>query len=72
MSPQRIIGMILLVIGITLLIVGMNAADSLADRWSNFFTGHFTDATVWYIVGGVAAAVVGTTMVLFGLRHQHA
>jgi hypothetical protein len=24
----------------------MNAKDSFADRWSNFFTGHYTDGRV--------------------------
>lgn len=65
MSLQRIAGLVLLVAGIILFIVGLNASDSLADRWSNFFTGHFTDTTVWYMVGGIASAVVG--MVLMGL-----
>jgi hypothetical protein len=68
MNPQRIGGIILLVAGIILLIVGLNASHSVADRWSNFFTGHFTDATVWYIVGGVVSAVGGVVLVLFGGR----
>jgi hypothetical protein len=66
MNPQRISGTVLLVVGVILLIVGMNASHSVADRWSNFFTGHFTDTTVWYIVGGGAAAVFGLMLVLFG------
>ena len=66
MNPQRFIGMALLVGGIALLIIGMNASHSAADRWSNFFTGHFTDATVWYIVGGIASAVCGMSMFMFG------
>ena len=36
--------------GLILFIIGMNASDSAADRWSDFFTGHFTDNTVWYLV----------------------
>jgi hypothetical protein len=68
MNAQRIGGIVLLVAGVILFIVGMNASDSVADRWSNFFTGHFTDATVWYIIGGVAAAVVGLLLVMFGGR----
>jgi len=31
MSPQRIIGVVALVAGIALLIVGLNASNSLAD-----------------------------------------
>jgi len=64
MNTQRMIGIALLVAGIILFIVGMNASHSVADRWSNFFTGHFTDSTVWYIVGGIASAAVGAVMVL--------
>jgi hypothetical protein len=59
MNNQRIIGIAMLVAGVVLFFMGMNASDSLADRWSNFFTGHFTDATVWYLVGGAALAAVG-------------
>ena len=32
MTPQRIIGLILLIVGIGLLIVGMNASHSLTDQ----------------------------------------
>ena len=68
MNAQRMGGIILLVVGVILLIVGMNASHSAADRWSNFFTGHFTDSTVWYIVGGIAMAAVGAMLVMFGGR----
>jgi len=68
MSPQRILGVLLLVAGSILLIVGLNASHSAADRWSNFFTGHFTDATVWYIIGGIASAVGGLMLVMLGGR----
>lgn len=68
MNAQRGIGIALLVIGVILLIIGMNASDSLADRASNFFTGHFTDATMWYIIGGIVMAVCGLTLTVFGRR----
>ncbi|MEI7766731.1 MAG: DUF3185 family protein [Phycisphaerae bacterium] len=68
MNPQRIGGIVLLVAGVTLLIFGMNASHSAADRWSNFFTGHFTDATTWYILGGVALGVVGLIVTMFAGR----
>lgn len=64
MNSQRAVGIVLLVVGVILFVVGMNASDSVADRWSNFFTGHFTDATVWYLIGGVALAAVGLVIVL--------
>jgi uncharacterized BrkB/YihY/UPF0761 family membrane protein len=61
-------GIALLVVGLVLVVVGMNASDSLADRWSNFFTGHYTDSTVWYLVAGIACAVLGLMLVKFGRR----
>ena len=68
MSPQRIIGAAVLVVGIVLLIVGLNASHSVADQVSDTFTGRFTQATTWYIIGGIAAGVLGVLMVAFGGR----
>ncbi len=70
MQPQRIIGVILTVAGVILFIMGFNAKDSVADRFSNFFTGHFTDATVWYLVGGAALAVGGVVLLAAPLRKR--
>ncbi len=68
MNNQRILGIVLLVVGVGLFVVGMNASDSFADRASNFFTGHYTDATVWYLIGGVASVIVGLLLVMRGRR----
>jgi uncharacterized membrane protein len=68
MSPHRIIGVVVLIVGIALLIVGLNASHSVADRASDFWTGRFTQATTWYIVGGIAAGILGLLLVLFGTR----
>jgi len=72
MSPQRIFGIVLLVVGVVLLVVGINASHSLADRVSNTFTGRFTEATTWYIIGGIALALVGLFMALFSGRGRSA
>ena len=66
MSQQRIVGIVLLVVGIGLLVVGLNASHSVADQVSNTFTGRFTQATTWYIIGGIAAGVLGAVMLLGG------
>ena len=72
MSIQRLVGITLLVGGVILFIVGLNSTDSFADRWSNFFTGHFTDTTVWYMVVGAVAFFVGLSLTTFGGRNTTA
>jgi hypothetical protein len=67
MTPQRIIGVVLLVLGVALLVVGMNASHSVADQVHNTFTGRFTDTTTWYIVGGIALGAIGLLLTLFGM-----
>ena len=64
MSMQRIIGLVLLVVGIILIVMGVTASRSFGDRLSNFFTGRFTETTVWYLIGGIALAVVGLVLVV--------
>ena len=59
MNLQRIVGVVALVVGVILLSVGINASHSLADQVSNTFTGRFTQATTWYIIGGIASALLG-------------
>lgn len=66
MSPQRIVGIVLLVVGVVVLVIGMNASHSAADQVTHTFTGHFTDTTAWYIIGGLAAALLGLLLTLFG------
>jgi uncharacterized membrane protein len=70
MSPQRIVGVVLLIVGVIALFMGLNASHSVADQVSNTFTGKFTEATTWYILGGIAAAIVGVLMVLFGVKSK--
>jgi hypothetical protein len=53
----------LLVVGVVLIGYGLSAADSIGSRISEFFTGSPTDKTIWLLVGGIFAGIVG----LFGL-----
>lgn len=72
MSPQRIIGIVLLIVGIVVLIYGMNASHSVADQMSNTFSGRFTQATTWYIIGGIAAGILGLLLTVFGVSDKGA
>ena len=59
---SRGVGLALLVVGVILLIFGINASNSVGSDLSNLFTGKPTDKAVWFIIGGAAAMVIG----LFG------
>ena len=62
MSTNRLIGIILLVVGAILLYFGFQSSESVVDQTSEALTGRFTDTTMWYLIGGAAAAVVGLVM----------
>lgn len=64
MSTNRLIGIILLVVGAILLYFGFQSSESVVDQTSEALTGRFTDTTMWYLIGGAAAAIVGLVMVV--------
>ncbi|HEX6886344.1 MAG TPA: DUF3185 family protein [Planctomycetota bacterium] len=66
MSSQRILGVVLLALGLFLLIFGLNASESVTDTVKEGLTGRFTDKTMWYIIGGGVMAVAGAAMTFFG------
>lgn len=55
--------LVLLIIGAILLFYGFRAGDSVGSDVSRAVTGTPTDKTVWFLVGGAIAGVLG----LFGL-----
>lgn len=72
MNTQRIVGIVMIVIGVILFIVGMNSSESVVDQVSETFTGRFTRDTIWYIVGGVGLALLGLLMTVFSGRKVRA
>lgn len=64
MGGNRILGIVLLVIGAILLFFGYNASQSLGDQLTETMTGKFTDETMWYIIAGAASVVVGAVLTL--------
>ena len=68
MSGSRIIGVALLVVGAILLYFGLNATESVGEQVVEGVTGKFTDGTMWYLIGGAAAGIVGLVMLLAGRK----
>jgi len=56
---NKILSLALLIAGIVLIIYGINASESISSDFSRLFTGSPTDRTVWFLVGGIAAAAIG-------------
>lgn len=65
---HKVIGIVLLAVGIVLLIFGISSADSLASDVSRAFTGEPTNRAVWLIIGGVACAVGGAGLIMLSRR----
>ncbi len=59
---NKAVSIALLVGGIVLIVVGVNATKSFSSDVSRFFTGSPTDKAVWMLIGGIVAAAIG----LFG------
>ena len=66
MGMVRILGLVLLAVGIVLLIFGYNASQSVGEKIVEGFTGHFTNQTTWYLIGGVVAGVGGLGLAVWG------
>ncbi|WP_430475070.1 DUF3185 family protein [Thalassospira lucentensis] len=68
MPISRIAGIVICIIGIGLLITGLNASDSAADQISETLVGSYTDQTIWYLIAGGAAAIGGFILMMFGAK----
>ena len=56
---NKIVSLVLLVGGIALMIIGINATNSFSSDVSRFFTGSPTDKAIWMLIGGIVATVIG-------------
>jgi hypothetical protein len=66
MPVSRIVGIALAVAGVVFLIIGLNATDAPVEQLSEAVTGKYTENTMWYIAGGLAAIVGGGFLALAG------
>ena len=65
---NKIISLALLVGGVVLMIIGINATNSFSSDVSRFFTGSPTDKAIWMLIGGIVATVIGLMGMLRGSK----
>ncbi len=65
---NRLVSIILLVGGVVLVILGVQATNSFSSDISRFFTGSSTDKAVWMLVAGTVAGLVGLVGIMRGSK----
>jgi len=66
---NKIVSLALLVGGIVLIVVGINATNSFSSDVSRFFTGSPTDKAIWMLIGGIVAGVLGLIGLMRSPKH---
>jgi hypothetical protein len=68
MNTTRPLGIAVLVLGAVLLGFGYHFSEAPMDQLSNSLTGHYSDSTMWYLIGGTVLAVAGGFLAVSGRR----
>ena len=61
---NKIISLALLIGGVVLMVIGINATNSFSSDVSRFFSGSPTNKAIWMLIGGIVAAVIGLVLTL--------
>jgi Protein of unknown function (DUF3185) len=64
MGTNKVIAIVLLVVGAILLYFGLNATDAPLEQARETITGDYSQQTMLYLLGGAAAAIGGIAMLL--------
>ena len=65
---EKLDSLILLVGGVVLIIIGINATNSLgSDIWW-FFTSSPTSKAVWVLIAGIVASIIGLIGIIRGAK----
>lgn len=63
---NKVLAIVLLVVGLIVLFLAYQSSQSLGDQVSEAVTGRFSDPTTWYMILGAAATVAGFGLLMFG------
>jgi len=64
MNQNKMLGIVLLVIGVIALYFGFNATNAPMEEMTEAFTGKYSDQTMLYLIGGAVAGIAGLVMLL--------
>jgi hypothetical protein len=56
---NKMVFIVLLIGGVVLMVMGVQATNSFSSDLSRFFTGSPTDKAIWMLIGGIVASVIG-------------
>lgn len=62
---NKAISLTILVVGVVLLIFGINAHDSIVSNAKEIVTGTPTDKSMWFIILGIVGIIIGGLGSLF-------
>lgn len=65
---NKTLSLVFLVVGVVLLVYGLNASDSVASSVSEAVTGTPTDRSMWLVILGAVGVVVGGIGLFAGRR----
>jgi drug/metabolite transporter (DMT)-like permease len=68
MDKNRIVGIVVLAVGVVLLGFAYHSTNAPMEKISDAVTGRYSNQTMWYFAVGIAAAVGGSLLALFGSR----
>ncbi|MEX0693897.1 MAG: DUF3185 family protein [Rhodospirillales bacterium] len=68
MSTNRILGFVLLALGLVLLKFAYDATQAPVEELTSTLTGNYSDQTMWYFAAGAVAIVAGVLLGFFGSR----
>jgi len=70
--PVKVIGLVALVVGVILVVYGINASDSVSSEVKEALSGTPTDKAMWLLIGGAALGVLGLAVLARGVRTSRA
>ncbi len=68
MQITRVVGLVSLVLGAVLLVIAWRGSTAPVDQLAEALSGRYTNSTMWYLITGIATAVGGGALLLFGNR----